>query len=797
MISPERYVEIAVSGPVRRTFTYRMPPAIRELIPGQRVLVPFGKIRKVGYYVGPAERPDQVSAKDVIKQIDESSLFPPELFRLCQWMAEYYFGNVADCLMAALPPALKGAAAPVYLWGEQGSEQLPEQYRSAFKAGKRAPAQIIASMKTSEGRLLRQLLSSGDIIERWPESGAGAKKKVSGYRLAEGADLGSIFGNEVAAQRVFGGTRSRAELIESGWTSHFVAKAIKAGILEPCFDELPGNVLDFVKPKADVGNLVLNDEQQAVFGRMKGALEEGFKVFLLHGITGSGKTLVYCHLTREVLAQGRTVLCLTPEISLTGATLAYFRGFFGEQVTVVHSAMTSRERLQSWRGVRDGRYRIVIGPRSAIFAPLENIGLVIVDEEHDSSFKQDDPSPRFHGRDSAIMRGKIAGAPVLLGSATPSVESYHQTSQGRYELLQLTKRPGEASLPTVRLVDMRTERVGGDLQFVSITLKNHVEDRLKKEEQVILYLNRRGYAPQVKCADCGHVPQCPQCMIRMTYHKVERRLTCHYCGHSSPAYDACEKCQGTRLLYVGAGTQKVEESLPRLFENAKPLRMDSDAAAGREGVYRILSEFASRKYNLLLGTQMVTKGLDLPGVSLVGVLSADIGADLPDFRASEKTLAKLVQVAGRTGRADRKGEVLIQTFAPDSELIADAARQDYRGFYEREIASRESGQFPPFVRLVNILVSGPDEKKVDEASSQLRDNLKAEIEAAKVSARVLGPAPCPLYRLRKQYRRHLLIKTTQAVKLVRMLSNWELRAAHFGMPRAIKIVVDVDPDDMM
>ncbi len=797
MVSSERYVEIAVPGPVRRTFTYRLPTDIQGLASGQRLLVPFGRVRKVGYFIGASAQPENVRVKDVIRPVDESSLFPPELFRLCQWMAEYYFGNVADCLLAALPPALKGGVTPAYFWGDQISEQWPERIRSAFKAGKRMSSQLVASIKNSERGLMNKLISSGAIIQRWPEAEAGAKKKVSGYRLAEGADLGRIFGDDGGAQRVFAGSRSRAKLIESGWTSHFVAKAIKAGMLEPCYDELPGNVLDFVKPKADVDCLVLNDEQQVVFERMKAAQTEGFKVFLLHGITGSGKTLVYCHLTREVLAKGRTVLCLTPEISLTGATLTYFRGFFGEQVTVVHSAMTSRERLQSWRGVREGRYRIVIGPRSAIFAPLENLGLIIVDEEHDSSFKQDDPSPRFHGRDSAIMRGKIAGVPVLLGSATPSIESYYHATQGRYELLQLTKRPGEASLPTVRLVDMRTERVGGDLQFVSITLKNQVEDRLKKGEQVILYLNRRGYAPQVKCADCGYVPQCPHCMIRMTYHKVERRLTCHYCGHSSAAYDACEKCHGTRLMYVGAGTQKVEESLPRLFELAKPLRMDSDAAAGREGVYRILSEFASRKFNLLLGTQMVTKGLDLPGVSLVGVLSADIGADLPDFRASEKTLAKLVQVAGRTGRADRKGEVLIQTFAPDSELIADAARQDYRGFYEREIASREAGQFPPFVRLVNVLILGPDEKKVDEASLQLRDNLRAEIESAKISARVLGPAPCPLYRLRKQYRRHLLIKTTQAVKLIRMLSNWELRSVHFGMPRAIKIVVDVDPDDMM
>lgn len=793
-----QFVTVAVPGPMRRAFTYSRPEEARDLSPGQRVLVPFGRTRKVGFYLGPsAPPPPDVNAKAILKILDTQSQFPPDLFALCRWMADYYFANPADCLAAALPPTLKGNLAPSFAFSERLPDFLPPDLKRIARPGKRLSSDTLTTLRKSDPQLWKKLTEEGGVVEHWPDDNSVARQRLVGYTADFDKNWSALFDPESIPRRRFEGVKTSAELIALGWTNHYVRKAVKMSLLSPVFGEPDVKIFQSVAARPEVATIALNPEQQAAVDAVKSSLGSGFGVFLLHGITGSGKTLVYCHLAREVVNAGQTALVLTPEISLTGPTLAYFRGFFGDQVTVIHSAMTARERFESWQGIRRGKYRIVIGPRSALFAPMPRLGLIVVDEEHDGSYKQDDPSPRFHGRDGAIMRAKIGRIPVLLGSATPSLESYYHARSGRYRLLELTQRPGEATLPVVRIVDMRGEGVGGDLQFVSITLKKEVQKRLEIDEQVILYLNRRGYAPQLKCAECGYVPQCPQCQVRLTYHKVGSKLSCHYCDYRTHSYHACDRCHGTHFLFQGTGTQRVEESIPRLFDRARPVRLDSDSASGRQGAYRILSDFATGKHNLLLGTQMVTKGLDLPNVSLVGVLSADLGAELPDFRAPEKTFARLVQVAGRSGRADRKGEVLIQTFSPESDLIADAARQDYRSFYDREIASRRSGRYPPFVRIINFIFSGPDEKKLESSARQFRTELLRHIEAGKIEASILGPAPCALYRLRRRYRRHLFVRTNQSVRFVRMLSEWEEREPHFGLGRTSRIVVDVDPDDMM
>jgi primosomal protein N' (replication factor Y) len=459
--------------------------------------------------------------------------------------------------------------------------------------------------------------------------------------------------------------------------------------------------------------------------------------------------------------------------------------------------MTDRERLESWQGIRRGKYRIVVGPRSAVFAPLENPGLIIVDEEHDGSYKQDDPSPRFHGRDSAIMRGRIAEIPVVLGSATPSLESFYNATSSRYELLELAERPGKARLPIVRIVDMRTQRLGGDLPFISLPLKQEVQRKISQDRQVILYLNRRGYSPYIKCADCGDSPGCPHCNVKLTFHKSGQKLSCHYCGHVEYNYTTCAKCGSSDFLFVGTGTQRVEEQIPRLFPEAKVVRFDSDTASGRDSAYRILRDFAGRKYNLLLGTQMVTKGLDLPGVSLVGVLTGDLELDMPDFRAAERTFSRLLQVAGRSGRTDDEGEVLVQTYYPELELIADAARQDYRAFFERELASRRAFLYPPFVRLVNFIFSGTDEKRLEAEALRFRDMLSDAAETEQLKLHVLGPAPCPLSYLKGQHRRHMFVKTRQISKLVDLLTRWEDREPRFKLASSVKLTIDIDPDSMM
>lgn len=789
------YIEVAVNGPLKRTFTYKKPPGIGALSPGQRLLVPFGRVKKVGFYLGSATPPKHVTIKSIDRLLDQKSYFPAELFKLCLWIADYYFANPADCLTAALPPLFKKRTTASYYWTTD-DKQLPDKIQSLFKAGRKLAPSVIKKIKAFKAVSFTDLIHDGVIEERFADTET-SRQSIKGYRACETERWYQFYYQKKFQPELFDGLKTKVELIAARWTDYQVKKAVEHEILLPVLETAPVQLLDFIEAKANLENLKLNDQQQHVVDELTRELDIGFSSSLLHGVTGSGKTLVYCFLCRELLQQNKTALILTPEIALTSTTLAYFRGFFGDNVTVIHSAMTDRERLDSFNGIRSGRYSIVVGPRSAVFAPLENLGLIIVDEEHDSSYKQDDPSPRFHGRDCAVMRAKINNIPVLLGSASPSLESYHNAKSGRYQLFELSQRPGVAKLPTVRIVDMKTDRIHGDLPFVSYPLKKDVETRLNNNEQVILFLNRRGYSPQIRCSLCGHVPGCPNCQVKLTFHKKAKKLTCHYCGHVVTNYDSCEKCQSIELFFPGAGTQKVEEELSRLFDNAKAIRLDSDSADGRKKAYEILQAFSSGDYNLLLGTQMVTKGLDMPGVTLVGVLSADLALDLPEFRAGEKAFSRLLQVAGRSGRADKPGEVLIQTYNPDNAVIQFASAQDYHSFYEHEISSRKDLSYPPFARLVNFIFSSKSESSLERSALHFREQLLAKIKQANLSAQVLGPAPCPFYYLRGNFRRHLFVKTKQVTKLVKLLTEWELAEAKFKLPSIVRLNIDVDPDDML
>lgn len=731
-----RYVRIAVAGPLRKSFTYSLPNSSSLLEPGQRVLVPFGREHKVGYYLEDTRPEPGIVIKSIVKTLENNSFLTPELFKLCTWMADYYFANPADIFAAALPPSMKSGRAAYYIWRNE-SIHLPFEIRKKVKIGKRLSSALIRDMTRQDKKLFQKLIDDNAIEEIWP-----------GNDDRTGSSVGLI-------------------------------------------------PLSFIEARPDVRSIELNQEQHSALAALSEALPMGHKVYLLHGVTGSGKTLVYCHLIKKVIDRNQTALVLTPEIALAGTTLAYFRGFFGDEATVIHSSMTTKERLESWRGIRNGKFKIVIGPRSANFAPLVNLGLIIVDEEHDESYKQDEPSPRFQARDCAIMRCKINGIVTVLGSASPSIESYYNVKTGRYKLVELTRRPGKATLPDVKIVDMATNRISGHLNVMSINLKKNIEACLERNEQVILYLNRRGYSPYIKCKACGFVPSCPDCKINLTYHKSGRKLSCHYCGKLDYRFHQCPKCGASEYDYCGTGTQKVEESLETLFEKGKVLRFDSDTASGRTGAHRILSEFSSGKSNLLLGTQMVTKGLDLPGVSLVGVLSADQSLDMPDFRSSERAFSRLLQVAGRSGRADNKGEVLIQTYYPERDVIISAAGQNYQAFYEKEIETRKGFDYPPFTRLVNFVFSSKNEKKVEDAALLFRQCLQERIKQHHLAAELLGPAPCPLYMLKKNFRRHLLVKTKQIVRLVNLLTEWEATEPRFKAPSSIKIVIDVDPYNMM
>ncbi len=797
MDSKTRLASVAVTGPFRRTFTYHLTEGTDQPLPGQRVLVEFGRSRTVGFYLGPPASLPTMTTKPILGTLDNTSYFPKDLFSLCLWMADYYFANPADCLAAALPPILKTRRTAQLRWADNLPESLSTELKQMFRPGRKLTAAVLAELRNTSRASISELVKGEVLHEQWPLGDTGERTIVEGYRAVNPESWPEFYRRKRFKPSPFEGLLSREKLKEQGWTDHYVRQALAGPTLESVISDRPDRILDFVHPKEGVADLKLFEEQQKAVDQVAGQLCNGFKSYLLHGITGSGKTLVYCHLAQQVLKNNGTALILTPEIALSGTTLAYFRGFFGDLVTVIHSAMSQRERLESWNGIRKGKYRIVVGPRSAVFAPLENLGLIIVDEEHDGSYKQDDPAPRFNGRDSAIMRAKINKIPVLMGSASPSIESYHNTRTGRCTLLKLTQRPAGATLPLVHVVDMRRQKLHGDLPYMSFPLKKEVDARLENDQQAILFLNRRGYSPQLKCGECGHVPSCPHCDVKLTYHKAGGKLSCHYCGHISLTVDTCSKCGSSQFLYPGAGTQKVEEHIARLFQQGKVLRFDSDTASGRKNSHQMLRKFADREFNLLLGTQMVTKGLDLPGVSLVGVLSADQGLDLPDFRASEKTFARLLQVAGRSGRGEIPGDVVIQTYYPESEVIQDAARQDYESFYEREILSRQVHQFPPFSRLVKFVLSGKDQQGLAKDTAGFGGRLQDEARKSGIKIELLGPAPCPHAFLRGNHRRQLFVVTRQPQKLTRLLYDWENRQPRFGLPSAVKLVVDVDPDDMI
>ena len=796
-IISDRLVRIAISGPLKQNFTYRLPDGLDELQLGQRVVVPFGRTRKLGFYLGPQAAAGDFEIKPIDKVLDSISYFNPELLSFCTWLADYYFANPADTLAAALPAPLRSRRAVKYRWQTDADvRSVPELVREKFQPGRRVSTAGMKQLRSVSG-LVGKLIKDNLLFEEWTSPSVSDPRQCVGFRAADENLWVAHFEKRRFRPERFEAVVNRAQLHQSGWSDYQIRQARQAGVLCEVLGEVDDTILPFISPRQAVGELGLTSEQEAVVRALIESLDKGFAPALIHGVTGSGKTLVYCHFCQEVLRRGRTALVLTPEIALSGTTLAYFRGFFGDIVTVIHSAMTERERLQSWRGIRSGKYRIVVGPRSAIFAPLVDLGTIIIDEEHDASYKQDDPSPRFHGRDAAIMRGKMANVPVVLGSASPSFESYHHALCGRYQLLNLHNRPGPAELPQITVVDMRTQRLCGDQPFFSLSMKKQIEQCLEDGEQAILFLNRRGHSPLLKCTDCGHVPRCSACEINLTYHRTGRRMICHYCGKVERAPDACPNCSSRNIEFLGAGTQKVEQALGVLFPTARLLRLDSDTAGGRKRGHRILKAFAEQKYELLLGTQMVAKGLDFPNVTLVGVLAADLSLDLPDFRASERTFSRLLQVAGRSGRANRPGRVLIQTYYPESDLIDLAASQDYVGFYESEIESRRTLSYPPFSHLLSLVLTSKDEEPLKTATANLATRLKMMASEKQPEFELLGPAPCPLYRLQGRYRRRILLKTDKIVALVRRLTAWELKQARFGLDSKVKIVVDVDPDDLM
>ncbi len=807
------YAEVAALLPVYGTFHYEVPARLAGLaLPGCRVLVPFGNRGVTGVVISTAQDPPaelaRIRAIDAL--LDQQPAVSTELLELCLWLAAYYEAPLGEVLRAALPAGAQVSASQIVRITDAGSAALaghggalPKRARELLAALEAAGGVLPQKrLLAKRGRLadLGFLIEAGFLAYERQAGRARVRARTERWarlvRPIEAADRTALARAPRRLQVLeaiadAGGEIAVSELRSDHPTAAAHLRALRdAGLVATDERELPpgvaaiGGGLETLAPAAPPS---LNAAQRAATDAIISA--EGFAAFLLHGVTGSGKTEVYLHAIAETLRRESSAIVLVPEISLTPQLAARFRARFGDAVAVLHSGLTDRERFDEWQRLRGGSARIALGARSAVFAPLESLGIIVVDEEHDSSFKQEE-GVRYNARDVALVRAQRAGGVCVLGSATPSLESFAAASLGRYTLLSLPERATARPLPAVEVVDLRSHRADSEAMLTA-PLAAAIEETLAAGDQVILFLNRRGFATFVYCRACGHAFRCHACSVSLTYHRRRDRMLCHYCGHCECVPADCSACGATAaVLRKGLGTEKVADAIAERFAGARVARLDRDVAVGA-GVERILSRMARRDIDILVGTQMVTKGHDFPGVTLVGVLWADTGLSLPDFRASERTFQLLTQVAGRAGRGDRAGRVIIQTFRPDEIAIRAAAAQDYPAFFAEETAIRREHHYPPFGHLVALRLDGTDAVAVEAAAQTLARHasaLRGQLEGA---VDVLGPAEAPLAMLKGRTRWHMWLRAAERRPLRRMVRGLIGETGH--TEAGVRISVDVDP----
>ena len=806
------FAEIHFPIPVTQGYTYRVPEELDQQAKiGSRALVPFGKRVMTGVItqrVGHVDF-DMEKLKDIHDILDDESVFDEDRLALAKWIAEYYLASLGETLRTMLPSGLERKSKRfVKLIRTLNSEEVMQ-----LKKKSPCQAEIVTKLVGKKGYkvsyLLRQVkyknvqssiqsLAKKGLVQvsnEMYQSYSGPRLKVFLELTAIGKKLllqkrkdikncskSTIEGRISTIEKIAhvndeffansikltekqwtgldflhdAGRISRPALLQSSGLSDSVFKALAhkslVQVVSQQIDRKPyGN--GFTKAP----EMILNEEQAKAVEQISSSLkDEKFSVFLLHGITGSGKTQVYIEAIRQTLALKKSAIVLVPEISLTPQAVARFQGNFGESVAVLHSRLSAGERYDAWRNVQHGKAKVVVGARSAVFAPTVNLGLIVVDEEHDSSYKQVNPAPRYHARDVAIMRAKMLNAVVLIGSATPAVESYYNALTKKYHLVELPNRIDNVPLPKVRLIDMkRFRRSAPDGNGIfSRILYNKIIEKLEKKEQIILLQNRRGFAPVLRCCDCGFTSSCDACEIPLTYHKRGHVTRCHYCNFTERAPDQCSQCKGTDLIFKGIGTQKVEGALHDLIPEARVIRMDFDTTQGKFAHDQILRQFEQHHFDILLGTQMIAKGLDFDRVTLVGVISADINLLRPDFRAGERTFQLLTQVAGRAGRGDLPGEVIIQTYSPENSSLLYAKKHDFHGFYNSEIEQRRMLQYPPYARLAVVMFRHKDNERVAGVANDFTALLKSQ----KIPMTIYGPTPSALQRVDNEFRWQLMVK---------------------------------------
>ncbi len=810
------YVEVALPLPVRKNFTYKLPASFSRLVKrGARLLVPFGNRTLTGYAVAFPERLtgelDPSIIRDVAELVDPEPPISEDILQLTEWASEYYLASWGEMLKASLPAGINttveqiaAATSKGHLEVSRNSNQRALRWKvlSRIAAEEEVPVAEVAREfgETGTKRAIRELASDGLITTRQQMSAPSVKpKRQKTVKLVfipnGGKPLTEPQTKVVDALTANSGEMLYSDLLEQADVGASPINTLaRRGIVEIGIQEVyrdPLRAAELPNPT----DLTLNPDQARVFEKISAALdEEAFRTFLLHGVTGSGKTEIYIRAMRHALALGRGAIMLVPEIALTPIFSRRLRRAFGNAVAILHSNLSPGERYDEWRRIHSGTARVVIGTRSAIFAPVTDLGLIIIDEEHDTSYRQSE-SPFYNARDLAVMRANRNGGVVVLGSATPSLESFHNARNGKYTYLQLKNRIGGRPMATAELVDMREvfKRAGKDV-VVSDHLFRAIDETHAKGEQSIILLNRRGFSSFVLCRSCGESLRCVNCDITLTYHKRDGRIVCHYCNYTVPVPRECPFCESEFLYFIGQGTEQLEDILANRFPNLRIERIDRDTMKRKGEIDRKLLSFDSGEIDMLVGTQMLAKGHDFHNVTLVGVISVDIGLGLPDFRSAERTFQLLTQVAGRAGRGDLSGRVLIQTYHPEHYALRYAVDQKYERFYEHEIRFRERMGYPPFMGLALILIRHPDLARANRYARIFRDSLDQENSDG--TCRILGPAAASIARLKGEHRIHIIVKSSNRKELRNLLSGAAARAEVSGCDlRAIN--VEVDPVSML
>ncbi len=820
MSRQETYIEVAVSAPLHHTLTYGLPAGVAETLPpGTRVQVPFGRPSTafgqrsvMGYVLGPAGAPAGMAIKKVLDVLDEAPIFPAAMIPFFRWIADYYIHPLGEVIKSALPAGLGSRDRLALTLTETGKKALangavPAAWRRVLAPLAEAgtldlPALSRRTGATVSTALVRRLVSEGLVASR-----RRVRRGAGGLRQEQ---VVSLVKDDLPRDRYYAQRRAILDfLAEQGEVpvARLAAAVPRArgylGFLEKNgFVRVTRRSLyrdpfgEAIRPDTPPR---LTAEQAVAVDSVNHAVGEGFGTFLLNGVTGSGKTEVYLRLAADTLARGRTVLVLVPEIALISQMERRFRARFGERVAVLHSGLTGGQRCDQWRRIARGETPIVVGVRSAIFAPLADPGLIVVDEEHDSSYKEQ-RGLLYNARDLAVVRARLAGAVALLGSATPSVQSLYNVKNGKFRQLRLTRRVSDRPMPRIQVVDLRRAAGQDPEALITAQLRDAMQRVISRGEQVLLFLNRRGYAGFPVCGQCGRPLRCRHCDITLTLHRAARLYRCHYCGFTRSAKVYCEKCGSAEIKPLGLGTEKLEAHVRRLFPAASVVRMDADTTAARGATVQILKDLRAGAIDILIGTQMVAKGHDFPNITLVGIICADLSLNFPDFRAGERTFQLLAQVAGRAGRGDVPGRVILQTYNPEHFSIAAARRQDVAAFYETETAFRSQLGYPPFSRLIHLRISGPDADRTRRRAEMLGDKcrrLRSEEDAFFRDVQVLGPIEASLPRLGGRFRWQILLRGRSADALHRFTRRLIFDKDTGKVPAGTKLEVDVDPVFMM